>query len=131
MHWNYVLLHYIKPSICTAGSPGPNSFYCRSPSFRKTPGASRPSPYTPSSRGSPPWSSRDNLSSVLAPLSLDKTPSSDKSWSESCDEEDAASGTPGSPPIQLMVANLDYNISAREWKKILYTEFQQHVQVGV
>ncbi len=38
---------------------------------------------------------------------------------------------PNSLPTQLMVSNLDYNISAREWKKILYTEFQQHVQVTV
>ena len=30
---------------------------------------------------------------------------------------------------QLMVTNLDYNISAREWKKILFTEFQQQVKV--
>ena len=30
---------------------------------------------------------------------------------------------------ELMVSNLDYNISAREWKKILFTEFQQHIQV--
>jgi len=28
-----------------------------------------------------------------------------------------------------MVSNLDYNISAREWKKILYAEFQQQIQV--
>ncbi|CAH1794385.1 unnamed protein product, partial [Owenia fusiformis] len=31
--------------------------------------------------------------------------------------------------VDLMVSNLDYNISAREWKKILYTTFQQQVQV--
>ncbi len=27
------------------------------------------------------------------------------------------------------MSNLDYNISAREWKKILFTEFQQQVKV--
>lgn len=32
---------------------------------------------------------------------------------------------------QLMVTNLDYNISAREWKKILFTEFQQQVKVCI
>lgn len=31
--------------------------------------------------------------------------------------------------LELMVSNLDYNISAREWKKILFAEFQQQVQV--
>lgn len=31
--------------------------------------------------------------------------------------------------VELMVTNLDYNISAREWKKILFTEFQQQVKV--
>ncbi|XP_064638971.1 meiosis regulator and mRNA stability factor 1-like isoform X2 [Lineus longissimus] len=31
--------------------------------------------------------------------------------------------------LELMVTNLDYNISAREWKKILFTTFQQQVQV--
>lgn len=38
---------------------------------------------------------------------------------------------PGINPVELMVSNLDYNISAREWKKILFTEFQQQVQVGL
>lgn len=33
--------------------------------------------------------------------------------------------------LELMVTNLDYNISAREWKKILFTTFQQQVQVNV
>jgi hypothetical protein len=33
--------------------------------------------------------------------------------------------------VELMVSNLDYNISAREWKKILFTEFQQQIQVMI
>ena len=30
---------------------------------------------------------------------------------------------------ELTVTNLDYNISTKEWKKILFTIFKQHVQV--
>ncbi|CAD5122555.1 DgyrCDS10969 [Dimorphilus gyrociliatus] len=33
------------------------------------------------------------------------------------------------PSFELHVTNLDYNISAREWRKILCAEFQQHVTV--
>lgn len=32
--------------------------------------------------------------------------------------------------VEVMVSNLDYNISGKEWRKILYSEFHQHVQVG-
>ena len=32
---------------------------------------------------------------------------------------------------ELTVTNLDYNISTKEWKKILFTIFKQHVQVFI
>ncbi|XP_048760043.2 meiosis regulator and mRNA stability factor 1-like isoform X2 [Ostrea edulis] len=32
-------------------------------------------------------------------------------------------------PVELMVSNLDYNISAKEWRKILFTTFHPHVRV--
>lgn len=32
-------------------------------------------------------------------------------------------------PIELCISNLDYNISAKEWKQILYAELSQYVQV--
>nr|KAG5709829.1 hypothetical protein BaRGS_032653 [Batillaria attramentaria] len=37
-------------------------------------------------------------------------------------------GQSGSP-VDLYVSNLDYNISSREWRKILASTFQPHVQV--
>lgn len=33
-------------------------------------------------------------------------------------------------PVELLVSNLDYNISAKEWKKILFTTFHPHVTVS-
>ena len=56
------------------------------------------------------------------------------SASDLCGAESGVTGGGGgtedaSGPQELMVSNLDYNISAREWKKILFTEFQQHIQV--
>lgn len=36
----------------------------------------------------------------------------------------------GNEGIALSVTNLDYNISGREWKKILHQTFQQYVQVS-
>ncbi|CAC5393561.1 LKAP [Mytilus coruscus] len=32
-------------------------------------------------------------------------------------------------PVELLVSNLDYNISAKEWRKILFTTFHPHVRV--
>ena len=43
-------------------------------------------------------------------------------------EKDISQGTKLSS-VELIVSNLDYNISAREWKQILYAEFSQHIQV--
>lgn len=34
-----------------------------------------------------------------------------------------------SGPVNLYVSNLDYNISSREWRKILASTFQPHIQV--
>lgn len=34
-------------------------------------------------------------------------------------------------PVELLVSNLDYNISAKEWRKILFTTFHPHVRVCV
>ena len=33
-------------------------------------------------------------------------------------------------PVEVKVSNLDYNISGGEWKKILYSEFNQHILVS-
>ncbi|XP_013410407.1 meiosis regulator and mRNA stability factor 1 isoform X2 [Lingula anatina] len=35
----------------------------------------------------------------------------------------------GEPFVELLVSNLDYNISAREWKKILWSTFAQQITV--
>ncbi|XP_071106106.1 meiosis regulator and mRNA stability factor 1-like [Haliotis cracherodii] len=35
----------------------------------------------------------------------------------------------GMGPVELVVTNLDYNISAKEWRKILFTTFHPHVKV--
>ncbi|OWF50825.1 meiosis arrest female protein 1 homolog isoform X2 [Mizuhopecten yessoensis] len=32
-------------------------------------------------------------------------------------------------PVELLISNLDYNISAKEWRKILFTTFHPHVRV--
>ena len=87
--------------------------------FRKTPGACRPGTpgRMPSPQQQPPTNPFRGMVSP-APSSY----SSGSAW----DEEE---GPPGGAPVQLLVSNLDYNISAREWKKILSAEFSQHVQV--
>ena len=116
---------------------------CHPPPFRRTPGAARP---TSTSSGSRPGSACSRIS-----FQFDPSPCSSLS-----DEQDfyglydntflpIRSCTPSPLPYspypdsgpssptkhtELMVSNLDYNISAREWKKILYAEFQQQVQVS-
>ena len=133
-----------SPKYSSQGSTGGNyDMNCHSPNFRRTPGAKRPSSRAnsygscggsrPSScssfRGSPLFycgSVEDLSSSAFQPTS--RSPSPLLSAADLC------SGTPDdynpdNSAVELMVSNLDYNISAREWKKILYAEFQQHVQV--
>lgn len=34
-------------------------------------------------------------------------------------------------PVDLYISNLDYNISSREWRKILATTFQPNIQVPI
>lgn len=53
-------------------------------------------------------------------------PSSTSSSSLEIDQGDWDSLT---GPVELMVSNLDYNISAKEWRKILFTTFHPHVRV--
>lgn len=53
-------------------------------------------------------------------------PSSTSSSSIEIDQGDWDSLT---GPVELMVSNLDYNISAKEWRKILFTTFHPHVRV--
>lgn len=129
-------------------SPKPSSPFEASrysPNFRRTPGAKRPvsrpvSRASSLSSGSRPGSASGFRSSplfcypgneefgtdIFQPIS--RTPSPMLSMAD-------LGGSPGedgfdSSAIELMVSNLDYNISAREWKKILYAEFQQQIQVG-
>lgn len=86
--------------------------------FRKTPGACRPG--TPGRMPSPQQAPTNPFRGMASPAP--SSYSSGSAW----DEED---GGFGGAPVQLLVSNLDYNISAREWKKILSAEFSQHVQV--
>ena len=51
------------------------------------------------------------------------------SASDLCSDNAVTSGAASDGTCELMVSNLDYNISAREWKKILQSEFQHHIQV--
>ncbi len=52
------------------------------------------------------------------------------SQEDSNDDDDLEEDEEEYSEAQLMVTNLDYNISAREWKKILFTEFSQQVKVN-
>lgn len=105
----------------------------RSPSFRRTPGASRPpsSRSNSSGRGSPFMGLYSDgscsSSSFCMPV---RGHSPVMSSTELCAMSPSSDVGSYKDTIQLMVSNLDYNISAREWKKILYTEFQQQVQVS-
>ena len=84
-----------------------------------------------------PLSAADQLPTAVLSQGMRQSPSHMLSASDLCRDipEEGSSTTSESPdvghPVELMVSNLDYNISAREWKKILFTEFQQQVQVGV
>ena len=124
-----------------------SSFYdIQNRNFRKTPGASRPnsrnsncSSFSSGSSGfrMSPLSAADQLPTAVLSQGMRQSPSHMLSASDLCRDipEEGSSTTSESPdvghPVELMVSNLDYNISAREWKKILFTEFQQQVQVGV
>ena len=123
----------------------------RSPSFRRTPGASRPAAGGPRPHGlgypswgpmsgcvyrpNPPfWNgSRSFFQSGPSPNKMlyvsDLCGDGCGPGEGECEREGPmlVGGPHGA--VQLMVSNLDYNISAREWKKILTAEFQQHVQV--
>lgn len=44
-------------------------------------------------------------------------------------EKKLVCGVPAVAGVELVISNLDYNISTHEWKKILLAEFQQHIQV--
>ncbi len=110
----------------------------RSPNFRRTPGASRPNSRCSLGSSDSRPSSRSSYSSAhsghyqqtgshfhpirQSPTAMDYAGMEQYDYSRETTGEDA--------PIEVMVSNLDYNISAREWRKILYTEFQQHVQVS-
>ena len=95
-----------------------------SPGFRRTPGSKRPSSRGSNSTRSSPGLSTDssNFQPIrnYSPTSCD----SDMGSSSSYQQGDGQG-------IELMVSNLDYNIRGREWKKILFTEFQQHVKVRI
>ena len=57
-------------------------------------------------------------------------PSSSSTGSSStCEHLEPADWDSISGPVELLVSNLDYNISAKEWRKILFTTFHPHVRV--
>ena len=116
-------------SACSSPSPSPRS----SPAFRRTPGARRPrstGPYHNTSGYSSDYGSHHQGQHGDGPFEPIGNRSPLLSASELGGSGENMSMA-GSGLCELVVSNLDYNISAREWKKILYTTFQQqNIQVN-
>ena len=126
----------------------------KTPSFRRTPGARRSSPRAPHScqpmpepcpmfRSSSYLQTRTHSSNVAVPVreflendgrrasSIGNTSSYPASVRPRSSTEPAGFDGGGNlmDGVELVVSNLDYNISSHEWKKILTCEMQQQVQV--
>jgi len=144
---------HVSPS---AGQHSGLSDVGKTPSFRRTPGAQRSSPRVPHSYQpvlashplfQPSSSVRTGLSqSSNATLSLREFSEDDRPKTQllrTASFSNPASVKPRSSMelpqfdgngsamggVELVVSNLDYNISSHEWKKILTCELQQQVQV--
>lgn len=121
----------------------------RTPSFRRTPGARRPNLNSGSRSYAyqcPPLMPKPLFAPCLLNNTHNRIPCEYSAVGDSqamgrrfptprCDQPSATtrcdsrgSVTAG---VELVVSNLDYNISMHEWKKILQSELQQQVQVRV
>ena len=120
-------------------TPEKSPYSSQSPHFRRTPGAQRPPIRPPRYSGDRPgssMSSRSNSSNgshgnfgysepgQFRPIRFESPHQASHDYRDDSEEVETEE-----PMTELMVSNLDYNISAREWRKILYAEFHQHVQV--
>lgn len=59
------------------------------------------------------------------------SPMSELSSSPTLESESGEEMEDGQGPVELVVSNLDYNISAKEWRKIIFTTFHPHVKVSI
>ena len=128
------------PVICSSPKAPPSNV-----GFRKTPGACRPG--SRSSNTNPGFGV--DASGLLHPsvgnsgqfgyaATVRVPPPSGRSVSPVTSlfdpgEGGAVGGTGKRCPngaVEVMVSNLDYNISGGEWKNILYSEFHQHIPVS-
>jgi len=120
----------------------------RTPSFRRTPGARRPNVSSASRSFTyqcPPLLPKPLFTPSLTNNACSRIPCEYVAGGEShgvgrrfptphwdqlpvARSDSQGSVTPG---VELVVSNLDYNISMHEWKKILQSELQQQVQVRV
>lgn len=102
------------------------------PAFRRTPGARRPANIG-NMGNTGGIGSRTQFGSIvprpLFPPSQGSRGHLDLSTGSSKVVGTAESTACGGGGVELVVTNLDYNISMHEWKKILMSEFQQQVQV--
>lgn len=129
----------LRTSASWKSSPSDRfSFENANPSltFRRTPGARRPK----GNREVKASSSKVNQSHAVASAPEKRLPGaayfgipvsggSDSSLVTKDVLRDPDEISPSPVGISVIVSNLDYNISANEWKKILANEFRQHVQV--
>ncbi|ELT96318.1 hypothetical protein CAPTEDRAFT_189892 [Capitella teleta] len=120
--------------LLTWKTPSPGHPH-RFPNFRRTPGASRPNSRnsyvstttSTSARSTPAFGGFDGKDpQSFRPIRPSPAPLLTASDLGSTDGEgDDLQGV----GVEVMISNLDYNISGREWRKILYAEFHQHVQI--
>ena len=155
---------HVSPSRKQHGGLGDTAIGIgKTPSFRRTPGARRPSigssPQVPqscppmyvprplfplSSSGRTALSCGTNTNNETVPNrkilekdfgkphsvdTMSVCPDSLKSNRGSMESPRFESGSNVTSGVELVVSNLDYNISSHEWKKILTCELQQQVQV--
>ncbi|KAK3091075.1 hypothetical protein FSP39_016962 [Pinctada imbricata] len=83
-----------------------------------------PPGYCSEGEGTQPAFSKNTFCPITSP-----SPCPSTSSSSSCEQMDSADWDSISGPVELLVSNLDYNISAKEWRKILFTTFHPHVRV--
>lgn len=116
---------YQKPTVCSSPPP-PTNYTTMCSTVVQQKWSHRISPYDRVDEG--PCMSRQSPVNMFRPIN-EPSPTPVACNSPDIDDEDLEwSGIVG--PVELLVSNLDYNISAKEWRKILFTTFHPHVRVS-
>ena len=116
---------YQRPIVCSTPQPPSNcTTMCSTVVQQKW--SHRISPYDRVDEG--PCMSRQSPVNMFRPINEPSSVPGACNNPDMDDEDHEWDGIVG--PVELLVSNLDYNISAKEWRKILFTTFHPHVKVS-